>query len=269
MIPKTIHYCWFGPNQKPELLLQCINSWKEHCPDYQIIEWNESNFDINLCDFTRQAYEQKKYAFVSDVARLWVVYHYGGHYLDTDVELKQSLDVFSEYRGWMAADSIWVINTGLGFGSEKGAPHIKCMLDYYYTVPYQEQICVNVNTKELKAYNPTLNIFNTTRVVDGHLFIAYTDYGKYATHYYTATWKDGDVNKRIENIANNKNKRSLWKELRWKLIVAVRRPKLVRYIQTHNNLLCKILHALVFDLVDCGFIFCIKAAFRKLFRRKK
>ena len=85
MIDKVIHYCWFGGNQKSDLINRCIESWKKYCPDYQIIEWNESNFDVNMFDYTRQAYKEKKYAFVSDVARLYVVYNYGGIYLDTDI----------------------------------------------------------------------------------------------------------------------------------------------------------------------------------------
>lgn len=270
MIPKVIHYCWFGRSEKPALLQQCIKSWEEKCPDYQIIEWNEDNFDVNLCAFTRQAYEQKKYAFVSDVARLWIVYHHGGHYLDTDVELKQSLNVFSEYRGWMAADSIQFLNTGLGFGFEPQSPYVKCMLDYYDNVTFHGQVCVNVNTKSLQDYNSEIDIFDTTRVIDGHLLISYTDYGKYATHYFTATWNDEvDSAEKMDSIMKGKSNNSLWKRLRWKLIVAIRRPKLVRYTQTHNGILAKILYFFIFDLFDCGPVFCIKAGFRKLFRRKK
>ena len=73
MIPKIIHYCWFGGNPKPELVLKCIESWKKHCPEYEIIEWNESNFDVNAIPYTRDAYVAKKWAFVSDYARLKVV----------------------------------------------------------------------------------------------------------------------------------------------------------------------------------------------------
>lgn len=88
MIPKKIHYCWFGGNPKSDLILTCIKSWKNFCPDYEIIEWNENNWDINYNQYTREAYQAKKWAFVSDVARLDIVYRYGGLYLDTDVELK-------------------------------------------------------------------------------------------------------------------------------------------------------------------------------------
>lgn len=94
MIPKVIHYCWFGPNPKSELALKCIDSWKAYCSDYRIIEWNEDNFNINCCPYVREAYEEKKWAFVTDYVRLWVLYNYGGIYMDTDVEVLGSLDSF-------------------------------------------------------------------------------------------------------------------------------------------------------------------------------
>ena len=92
MIPKVIHYCWFGNNPKPKMVKKCINSWKKYCSDYEIIEWNENNFDVNYCDYVKEAYEAKKWAFVSDFARLWIIYNCGGIYLDTDVEIIRNLD---------------------------------------------------------------------------------------------------------------------------------------------------------------------------------
>ena len=92
MIPKKIHYCWFGGNPLPELAIKCIESWKKYCPDYEIIEWNESNFDVNALKYTKEAYENKKMAFVSDVARMYALVNIGGIYMDTDVELLKNLD---------------------------------------------------------------------------------------------------------------------------------------------------------------------------------
>lgn len=92
MIPKIIHYCWFGKAEKSKLNRKCIASWKKYLPDYQIIEWNEENFDYKKLEYTKDAYEAKKYAFVSDVARVKVLYEYGGIYLDTDVEVFKSFD---------------------------------------------------------------------------------------------------------------------------------------------------------------------------------
>ena len=80
MIPKVIHYCWFGRNPLPELAIKCIESWKKYFPDYEIIEWNEDNFDVNIIPYTQEAYKAKKYAFVSDYARFWILYNHGGGY---------------------------------------------------------------------------------------------------------------------------------------------------------------------------------------------
>ena len=92
MITKTIHYCWFGRGELPEKAKQCIESWKKFCPDYEIKEWNEDNFDMNSCAYVKEAYEAKKWAFVSDYARFEILYKYGGLYFDTDVELVKSFD---------------------------------------------------------------------------------------------------------------------------------------------------------------------------------
>jgi len=90
--PKTIHYCWFGKGEKPELVLKCIESWRKYLPEFQIKEWNEDCFDINSVRYVKQAYEHKKYAFVSDYVRFWVLYNHGGLYLDTDVEIIKPFD---------------------------------------------------------------------------------------------------------------------------------------------------------------------------------
>ena len=93
-IPKVIHYCWFGKNKLSKSAKKCIKSWKKHLPNYEIIEWNENNFDINCNEYVREAYKSKKYAFVSDYARIYALYNYGGIYMDTDVEVIKSLDKF-------------------------------------------------------------------------------------------------------------------------------------------------------------------------------
>lgn len=90
MMPKVIQYCWFGNSPLSELAQECITSWKKYCPEYEIKEWNESNFDVNCCDFVKEAYEMKKWAFVSDYARLKIIYEQGGIYLDTDVRIKSA-----------------------------------------------------------------------------------------------------------------------------------------------------------------------------------
>lgn len=100
MIPKTIHYCWFGNNKKPQLVLDCISTWRKYLSDYKLIEWNEENFDINSNLYVKQAYENKKWAFVSDYVRLYALYQEGGIYMDADVEVVKNLDGFLEHKGF-------------------------------------------------------------------------------------------------------------------------------------------------------------------------
>ena len=135
-IPKVIHYCWFGGKELPDQVKECIESWKKCCPDYEIIRWDESNFDYRKYAFTKDAYDAKKWAFVSDVARLDIVYHHGGIYLDTDVELLHSLDLFLENQAFMGFEQGRKVATGLGFGAEKGNLVIKANLDAYKTISF-------------------------------------------------------------------------------------------------------------------------------------
>lgn len=115
MIPKKIHYCWFGKNKKSDLINYCIQSWEKHLYEYDIIEWNESNFDINSNVYVKEAYENGKYAFVSDYVRLYVLYNYGGIYLDTDVEVIKSLDSFLIYDAFTGyEDKYWAVTGTMG-----------------------------------------------------------------------------------------------------------------------------------------------------------
>lgn len=104
-IPKIIHYCWFGGNPLPELAIKCINSWRIFFPDYEIVEWNENNFDVNIIPYTRDAYKAKKYAFVSDYARFWILYKYGGVYFDTDVEVIKDMRPIIEMGAFMGCEN--------------------------------------------------------------------------------------------------------------------------------------------------------------------
>ncbi len=155
MIPKKIHYCWFGRGEKPKLAKKCIASWKKHCPDYEIIEWNEDNFDVNMMDYTKFAYENRCYAFLSDYVRLWAVYNHGGIYLDTDVELIRSPDELLKYEAYFGFEGEWV-NTGLGFGAQpNNAVVLKLMEEYEKREPevYREDYRVN----HKMTGSPTMN----------------------------------------------------------------------------------------------------------------
>lgn len=131
MIPKKIHYCWFGRAEKPKQAKKCIESWKKYCPDYEIIEWNEDNFDINCNAYVQMCYEQKKYAFLTDYVRLVVVLEHGGIYFDTDVEAVRSFDDLLDYGAFYGFETSDYINTGEGFGAEAGNEIVLQMLHEY------------------------------------------------------------------------------------------------------------------------------------------
>ena len=171
MIPKIIHYCWFGKNPLPEDAKRCIDSWRKYCPDYKIIEWNESNYDVTSNEYMKAAYMEKKWAFVSDYVRIDVVYKYGGIYMDTDVELVKSLDeLLNErmYCGWEMRDPLLdkmgvsyenSVAFGLGFGAEKGHKALKKILDLYKDISFYNEdgtlnlmACPHYQTEVLKEF---------------------------------------------------------------------------------------------------------------------
>ena len=129
-IPKIIHYCWFGGNPLPEDALGCIESWKKFCPDYEIMEWNENNFPVDFNDYVKEAYEAKKWAFVSDVARLYALVNFGGVYMDTDVELIKPLDEILYYDAISGFESSGSVPTGL-MAAKKAHPFFERLLADY------------------------------------------------------------------------------------------------------------------------------------------
>lgn len=131
MIPKIIHYAWFGGAELPQDALQCIESWRRFCPDYEIIEWNESNTDLNQCQYAIQAYGAKKWAFVSDYARVYALVNYGGIYLDTDVELTKSLDSLLADKAFAGFESNGSVSTAI-MACEKGFSVFEKMLADYH-----------------------------------------------------------------------------------------------------------------------------------------
>lgn len=130
MIPKIIHYCWFGRNPLPPLAVKCIESWKKYCPDYEIKEWNEENFDLNSYPYVREAYDKRRFAFVTDVVRLYALYHEGGIYMDTDVEVLKPLDAFLSHHAFSGFEDEMHVPTGI-MASEKGGKWAKDNLAYY------------------------------------------------------------------------------------------------------------------------------------------
>lgn len=155
MIPKKIHYCWFGRSSKPKLAEKCIASWRKYCPDYEIVEWNEDNFNVNLNGYTRMCYENKMWAFLSDYVRLWVVYQYGGVYFDTDVELLRTPDFLlnnEAFFGFETDGTEAISNSGLAFGSVASGLALRTMLEEYDTLidgMHGVQMCPELNTSAL------------------------------------------------------------------------------------------------------------------------
>lgn len=163
MISKKIHYCWFGRNPLPESAQKCIASWRKYLPNYEIIEWNEDNFDVNSIPYTAQAYEAKKYAFVSDYARFKILYEHGGLYFDTDVEVIRPMDDIIANGPFMGfeidpdAGQSGAVGPGLGLGVNPGLGLYKTILDYYEKLNFLlpdgsyniTDAVVNITTREL------------------------------------------------------------------------------------------------------------------------
>lgn len=206
MIPKTIHYCWFGRGEKSVLIAKCIKSWKKICPDYHIVEWNEDNFDLAQApDYVRQAYDAKKWAFVSDYARLKIVYENGGIYLDTDVELLRPLTAFLEYTAFFGTESPEIVSTGLGFGAEKGADVLQRIMQRYDSIDFDPEnvlACPYIDTPAFE--NMGWKKDGTKQVLGGNVLVLSPEYlcpkalmtgivnltpNTYAIHHYTATWQ--------------------------------------------------------------------------------
>ncbi|MBQ8619658.1 MAG: glycosyl transferase [Clostridia bacterium] len=225
MIPKIIHYCWFGRNPKPKLALKCIASWKKYCPDYEIIEWNEDNFDISACPlYVRQAYEAKKWAFVTDYVRLNVVYDHGGLYFDTDVELIRHPDELLEHSAYFGFEGGPFVNTGLGFGAEKNAEILRELMADYEGIPfvlqngeYDVTSCTERNAGVFKRYGLICN--RETQMLEGNIQILapewlcpYDDWSgekritqnTVSIHWYSASWQTQEyVQRKREAVKAN------------------------------------------------------------------
>ena len=220
-IPKVIHYCWFGKGEKSDLHKKCIASWKEKCPNYEIIEWNESNFDININNYVKQAYVAKKYAFVSDFLRLYVLYNYGGIYLDLDVEILKPLDELLFDEGFTGFETTHCIPTGM-MASKKGNMWIKEQLDFYEKASFLDkegkanlttnvEIITNIS-KEKHGFVPNGEFqelkygmcvypkyfFCPKSVRTGNLYV--TD-KTYTIHHFNLSWMDETTKERNKKLS--------------------------------------------------------------------
>ena len=204
MIPKKIHYCWFGRGEKPKLAQKCIASWRKYMPDYEIIEWNEDNFDVNYNAYTKMCYEQKKYAFLTDYLRLLIIEEHGGIYFDTDVEAVKSFDSFLGYGAFFGFENNEHVNTGEGFGAEAQHVAVRQMLEEYEPLldgKHGVIGCPKLNTDALLKFGLRLDgkkqelenhtvvfpaeLFNPRNSVTGEL--KRTE-NTHSIHWYSASW---------------------------------------------------------------------------------
>lgn len=228
-IPKIIHYCWVGGNPKPQSVLYCIESWKKFCPDYEIKEWNESNYDFNKNEYMKQAYEAKKWGFVPDYARLDIVYQYGGIYLDTDVEIVRNFDDLLEYDAFMGFENTgngeYFVNCGHGFGARPNHPVIKKARDLYndilfkkdngelnmipspyYTTQTLRQYGIKQENREQKLDD--LIVFKTDVLCPKNFKtgkIRLTD-NTHSIHHFTASWLDEKIRDEMEKRQKLENR---------------------------------------------------------------
>ncbi len=214
MIPKVIHYCWFGRNPLPKSAIKCINSWRKFFPGYEIKQWNEDNFDVNIIPYTTEAYKAKKYAFVSDYARMWILYHYGGIYFDTDVEVIKPMDDIIAKGPFMGIEvdspnqnTAPLVAPGLGLGATPKMEIYAALLGYYSKLHFldsvgkPDNVTVVVHTTKvlqhfgLKNCNSIQNVggvwifprdyFNPLNDNTGQLSITKNTR---SIHWYTKTW---------------------------------------------------------------------------------
>lgn len=220
MIPKIIHYCWVGDAPKPQSVLYCIESWKKYCPDYEIREWNEENYDFSKNEYMRQAYEAQKWGFVPDYARLDIIYQYGGVYLDTDVEIIKSFDALLEKRAFMGfentGDGEFFVNCGHGFGAEPHHEIIRAARDLYESLQFINEDHTynllpspNYTTQTLRKYGLTQDdkdqnlpdmVVYASDVLCPKNFrtgIIHQTHRTVSIHHFTASWMDEQIKKEL------------------------------------------------------------------------
>ncbi|WP_370760513.1 glycosyltransferase family 32 protein [Faecalibacillus intestinalis] len=211
MIPKIIHYCWFGKGKMPEEANKLIETWKENCPDYEIIRWDESNFDIESNDYVKEAYKCKKYAFVTDYVRLYALYNYGGIYMDTDVEVCKSFDELLNNEAFSGYESTDFIPTGT-MASSKNNKWIKLLLDDYKNIHFLKNGIMDLTTNTQRITETTLKNYNIK--LDGRIIIT-DDFTIYPFDYLCAKdWYTGKIYKSdntytIHHFAKSWQKKSI------------------------------------------------------------
>ena len=218
-IPKKIHYCWFGNNPLPQKTINYMESWKKFCPDYEVVKWDESNFDINSCKFVKEAYKEKKWAFVSDYVRFYAMYTEGGIYIETDSELLKPIDELLKYDSFfgLAGDDVTLAMCG----TTKGNDIAKAVIDKYNNKSfYQKDGSLNTTSINKEVFDILVDLFdldtenvnhiqllgNNNAIFPEKYFFSY-DYMTglfnihpelYVKHYGDGTWLDSETKKMLE-----------------------------------------------------------------------
>ena len=262
MIPKTIHYCWFGGNPKPEIIEKCIASWKQFCPDWEIKEWNESNYDVTAHPYVKEAYEAKKWAFVSDVARLEIIYREGGIYMDTDVELLAPLGFVTACDAFFSFETNLNINSGLGFGATARHPSVAAMLACYNNRHFiikgtpDLRPCPTKNTEALKNCYPQFQRNGTSQLFDGVQILSGNDYTKFAKHYSTGLWGDD---------MKAEDRKRPFRDTKFKRFI--RKPEIIDWVEKYlGKKAASIYVFLSYDLMEQGPLYFAKRLLKKIFK---
>lgn len=216
LIPKVIHYMWLGGKPIPDSLKYCIDSWRRLCPNYEIVEWNESNYDLSKHSYMQQAYDKKAYGFVPDYARIDILYNYGGFYMDTDIELKKGLDELRFQKAFVGLEKWQVVNFGGCSGAVKGHPMLKKFLDERKNVYFLDQLG-NQNKNTCGFYDTKVildsgyKMDGTTQCINGMNVYAYDFFHPYdymsginnvtdntrSIHHFNGGWFDDNM--RLQN----------------------------------------------------------------------
>lgn len=265
MIPKVIHYCWFGRGKKPEVFQKCLASWKKYAPDYEIVEWNEDNFDLAAIPFAQEAYDCRKYAFTSDVVRFSVIYEHGGIYLDTDVELLAPLDEFLENDCFAFFQNVLYVATGLGFGAVAKHPVIGEMLEDYKKMHFDinhlsAYACPRLNTAALLRAVPQFQINNATQLINGTCVYSTGVYDAHAVHHDQFSWMSEEHRQAMRFVRK--------KRPNYRIREALRNPRIFAWFDAHKMKRLKRIYLFtVYDLIEYGVVYWCYRVYQKI--RKK
>ena len=230
MISKKIHFCWFGRNPKSPLIEKCIASWKKHLSEYEVIEWNEDNFDIQSNRYVKEAYEAKKWAFISDYVRLWALKEFGGVYLDTDVEVFKSFDIFLEHRFFTGYEKYGKTLSPITavMGSEPHHPLLEKLFDEYKDITFlMPDGSYNMTTNTSRITSFLIHHYGVDKTSDMYQVLA-DDIHIYPSRYFCIESEDGYS---VHHFAAS------WRPYKKRLKARIKRSK--RVPKTLGKLLCK------------------------------